>query len=125
MLSLDLAQHPNIQYMASELVWAWKRSGQADKTARLHSGDISDLVPMIAQIEREHRAWVAEDPHNRHFGPPSPFALKAEKEVGQALELMAEASVDMNDLVRRIKAGEVSPDDFAKLVAETIVSKKG
>jgi hypothetical protein len=51
----------------------WQRSGQPDKAARLEAGDPSDLLPVIAQIEQEHRAWVAEDPKNRHFGPPSPF----------------------------------------------------
>jgi tetratricopeptide (TPR) repeat protein len=70
MLSLDLAQHPDTQHIASGLV----NLSESDKAARLRSGDISDLLPVIAQIEAEHRAWVAKDPKNRHFGPPSPFA---------------------------------------------------
>jgi eukaryotic-like serine/threonine-protein kinase len=76
MLSLDLAQHPNTQQFAGELAHFWQHSGQSGKAARLRRGDISDLVPMISQIEAEHRAWVAADsktPKTRHFGPPSPF----------------------------------------------------
>jgi tetratricopeptide (TPR) repeat protein len=74
MLSLDLPEHPNTQRSAFTLVDFWRRSGQPDRAARLEAGDISDLLPVIAQIEAEHRAWVAEDPEHRHFGPPSPFA---------------------------------------------------
>jgi hypothetical protein len=76
MLSLDLAEHPNTKKSAGQLAHCWQQSGQPDKTARLESGDISDLLPVIAQIEAEHRAWVAQDPENRHFGPPSPFATQ-------------------------------------------------
>jgi hypothetical protein len=74
MLSLDLAQHPITQRRIRELVSLWRRSDQQDKATRLWAGDISDLLPVIAQIESEHRAWVSEDPKSRHFGPPSPFA---------------------------------------------------
>jgi hypothetical protein len=74
MFSLDLAVHPNAQIIARRLANCWQQSGQPDKAARLQSGDISDLLPVIAQIEAEHRAWVAKGPKNRHFGPPSPFA---------------------------------------------------
>jgi tetratricopeptide (TPR) repeat protein len=74
MLSLDLAEHPKTQQYADSLAHIWQQSGQPDKAARLQSGDISDLLPVIAQVEAEHRAWVAADPENRHFGPPSPFA---------------------------------------------------
>jgi tetratricopeptide (TPR) repeat protein len=73
MLSLDLAQHPNTQSSVAALAETWRRSGQRKKASRLSAGDISDLLPVIAKIEAEHRAWVAEDPENRHFGPPSPF----------------------------------------------------
>jgi tetratricopeptide (TPR) repeat protein len=72
--SLDLADHPDTQRRTGELLHFWEQSGQPDKAARLQSGDISDLLPVIAQVEAEHRAWVAKDPKNRHFGPPSPFA---------------------------------------------------
>jgi tetratricopeptide (TPR) repeat protein len=58
MLSLDLAQHPTTQGTARDLAHYWEQSGQVDK------------VPVIRQIELQHRAWVAEDPHNRQFGPP-------------------------------------------------------
>ena len=73
-VSLDLAEHPNAQTIARGLAHCWEQSGQPDKAARLQSGDFSDLLPVIAQVEAEHRAWVAKDPKNRHFGPPSPFA---------------------------------------------------
>jgi len=46
--------------------------GEGDKAARLQSDDFADLLLVIHQIEEEHRQWVAEDPENRHFGPPSP-----------------------------------------------------
>ena len=72
MFSLDLAQHPDTQCRARDLCECWKQSGQGDKAARLQNGDISDLIPVIKQIEAEHRAWVAMDPQNRHFGPRSP-----------------------------------------------------
>jgi tetratricopeptide (TPR) repeat protein len=74
MLSLDLAQHPNTQRRVGALIDFWRQSRQPEKAARLEAGDISDLLPVIAQIEGEHRAWVAKDPKNRDFGPPSPFA---------------------------------------------------
>jgi hypothetical protein len=74
MLSLDLSKHPNTQQTARRLAEAWQQCGQPVKAARLQKGGYSDLLPVIAQIEAEHRAWVAEDPENRHFGPPSPFA---------------------------------------------------
>jgi tetratricopeptide (TPR) repeat protein len=73
-MSLDLPAHPTVQSIVDDLVFLWQQSGQPDKAARLRSGDISDLLPVIAQVEAEHRAWVAKDPKNRHFGPPSPFA---------------------------------------------------
>ena len=31
------------------------------------------IVPEITAVEAEMRAWVAEDPASRHFGPP-PFS---------------------------------------------------
>lgn len=76
MLSLDLFEHPNTQLFAGDLALILQQCGKPDKAARLQKGDFSDLLPVIAQIEAEHRAWVAEDPENRHFGPPSPFASK-------------------------------------------------
>jgi tetratricopeptide (TPR) repeat protein len=74
MLSLDLAQHPTTQRRIRDAIDFWEHSDQNDKAARLRAGDISDLLPVIAKVETEHRAWVAQDPKNRHFGPPSPFA---------------------------------------------------
>jgi len=123
MLSLDLAQHPNTQGMAGHLAHCWEQSGQADKAARLRRGDISDLVLVIAQIELEHRAWVAADPQNRHFGPDSYFAPN-EENLESIFKMFAAAGVDVDDLMRRIKAGQISSDEIAKLVAETIVNKK-
>jgi tetratricopeptide (TPR) repeat protein len=72
MLSLDLAQHPDTLAMAGNLARCWERSGWSDRAARLRRSDISDLLPVIKQTEAEHRAWVAEDPKTRHFGPPPP-----------------------------------------------------
>jgi hypothetical protein len=72
--ALDLAQHPHAQSCAYNLPDYWRRSGQPDKAARLQAGDISDLLPAIAEIEAEQSAWVDQDPTKRHFGPPSPFA---------------------------------------------------
>ncbi len=66
----------------------WEQSGHADKAARLRRGDISDLVPVIAQIELEHRAWVAEDPENRHFGPHSYF-VTSEDAFNLSLQIFA------------------------------------
>ena len=71
-LSLDLLTHPKTQSHIAHLIHYWTQSGQPDKTARLQAGDGADIVPIIEQIEAEHRAWVAEDPENRDFGPPSP-----------------------------------------------------
>ena len=64
MLSLDMTQHPHAESCAYNLADYWRRSGQPDKAARLQAGEISDLLPVI------------EDPENRDFGPPSPFAKK-------------------------------------------------
>jgi|HubBroStandDraft_4_1064222.scaffolds.fasta_scaffold31543_2 hypothetical protein len=74
LLSLEMMQHGHAKSSAYHLVRLWQSSGQTDKAAKLKSGDISDLLPVTAEIETEHRAWVAEDPMHRHFGPPSPFA---------------------------------------------------
>lgn len=76
MLSLDLSSHPDTQLMTRNLSLFLEQSGQGAKAARLRDGDFSDLLPVIEQIEAEHRAWVASDPPTRSFGPPSPFARK-------------------------------------------------
>ena len=76
MLSLDLPEHPDTRRRMVDLAVMWQRSGLPSKAARLRGGDLSDLLPVIAQIEAEQRAWVAEDPKNRHFGPLSPFTSK-------------------------------------------------
>ena len=74
MLSLDLSQHPSLSNIAATLLQSWEQSGHSEKAACLRSGQISNLLPIIAQIEGEHATWVAEDSENRHFGPPSFFA---------------------------------------------------
>ncbi|MEM7428705.1 MAG: TIR domain-containing protein [Pseudomonadota bacterium] len=71
-LSLDLSDHPNTVKILLEYFHCLKSSGQTEKVARIRAGDVSDLLPIIAEIEEEHRAWVAEDPENRDFGPPPP-----------------------------------------------------
>jgi tetratricopeptide (TPR) repeat protein len=73
MHSLDLAEHPSTETIVHNLAIDWERAGQTDKAARLRRGELSDLLPVIARIEAEHRAWAAKDFENRHFGPPSPF----------------------------------------------------
>jgi tetratricopeptide (TPR) repeat protein len=77
-LSLDQLAHPQTQQSISALIHLWTQSGQSEKAERLKNGDPSDLLPIIKQIEADHRAWVAEDPDNRHFGPPSPVTLARE-----------------------------------------------
>jgi tetratricopeptide (TPR) repeat protein len=74
MMSLDLAQHPDTQFMIGQLARSWERDNRTDAARQLRRGDMSRLAPAITAIEAEHRAWVAEDPEHRHFGPPSPFA---------------------------------------------------
>lgn len=71
-LSLDQFAHPQTQKRLATLHHFWTESGQTDQAARLAAGDISDLIAIIRQIEAAHRAWVAEDPDNRDYGPPSP-----------------------------------------------------
>lgn len=71
-LSLDLLTHPQTQSHIANLIQLWTHSNQSDKAARLQAGDFADILPIVEQIEAEHRAWVAEDPENRDFGPPSP-----------------------------------------------------
>jgi tetratricopeptide (TPR) repeat protein len=77
MLSLDLSQHPNTINIARDLAYCWENCGQVDKATRLRSGDISDLLPVIAQVEEEHRAWVLKDPSNRRFSPQPPAGYEA------------------------------------------------
>jgi hypothetical protein len=76
MLSLDLSQHSDMPSDLATLADFWLHAGQTEKAERLHRGDVSVLLSVIAQIEAEQCSWVAEDPKNRHFGPPSPFAKK-------------------------------------------------
>ena len=106
---------------------------QPDKAARLASGDISDLLPVIAQIEAEHRAWVAEDPRTaisarrprwntrRHRWKIIP----TDKRAAKLIEVLAQAGVDVENLTRRIEAGEVTEDDFKKIVAAALAKNKG
>ena len=72
-LSLDQVQHPETQNEIRALLRLWSESGQGDKAQRLENGDRSDILPYVEEIEEEHRQWVAEDPENRSFGPPSPI----------------------------------------------------
>lgn len=123
MLSLDLAQHPNTHVMARGLIHSWQQSGHPDKAARVRNGDISDLLPVIAQIETEHRAWVAEDPEKRHFGPPSFFEPKSAEHLEQMLNAFAAFGGDADVLMRRLQSEKLSKDDFARIVAEQIAHK--
>ncbi len=72
-LSLDQQAHPDTQHYIRHLIFFWEKSGQYDKAARLRAGDGADIFPIVAEIEAEHRAWVAEDPDNREFGLRSPI----------------------------------------------------
>jgi Tetratricopeptide repeat len=123
MLSLDLAQHPNTQTMARGLAHYWEKFGQADKSTRLRDGDISDLLPVIAQIETVHHAWVAEDPEKRHFGPPSFFEPKNDEDVELWFSAFALAGGDVDGLKSRLQSRELSKDDFARIVPEQIARK--
>ncbi|HEY2068524.1 MAG TPA: tetratricopeptide repeat protein [Rhizomicrobium sp.] len=73
MFSLGLTESFLTRDYAQHLILFCYEAGENDRAARLARGDISDLIPIIVQIEAEHRAWVAEDPENRSFGPPSPL----------------------------------------------------
>jgi tetratricopeptide (TPR) repeat protein len=124
MLSLDLALHPSTQLMAIDLATYTQHCGHHDKAARLAASDISDLLPVIAQIEAEHRVWVAEDPKIRYFGPPSHRKYGAPQieadSAAQLIEVLAQAGVDVESLARRIEAGELTEDDFKKIVADAV-----
>ena len=71
LLSLGLFQHQKTALTAAHLAHILEQAGESNRAARLQRGDISDLLPVIAQVEADHRAWVAKDPKNRRFGPPS------------------------------------------------------
>lgn len=49
------------------LLSLWERSGQDASMGAM----AERVVPEIAEVERLMHRWVAEDPENRHFGPPS------------------------------------------------------
>jgi len=74
MLSLDLRDYPGLTEVAHNLVCVWHERDERAKIERLKRADFCDLLSAVAEIEAEHRTWVAKDPANRHFGPPSPFA---------------------------------------------------
>jgi tetratricopeptide (TPR) repeat protein len=73
MLSLALPEHPFAKMARNQLIVFLRGCSQPNKADRIVRGDYSDLVPVIHQIEDKHRAWVAQDPANREFGPPSPY----------------------------------------------------
>ena len=68
-VSLNLFGTADAQKRINNLKFYWRECGQPEKAARLAAGNFSDLQSVVEQIEAEHRAWVAEDPENRHFGP--------------------------------------------------------
>jgi len=47
--------------------------------------------------------------------------VASEGALAKSLQMLAAAGIDMDDLKRRISARELSLDDIAKLVAETVV----
>ncbi|MEO0612326.1 MAG: NB-ARC domain-containing protein [Pseudomonadota bacterium] len=72
-LSLDLRDHPYVKKVTKKLEDYFSFCGQPEKAQRLANGDYTDLIPIVEEIEEEHRQWVAQDPDNRKFGPPSPI----------------------------------------------------
>ncbi|HUS53792.1 MAG TPA: hypothetical protein VMY41_07280 [Thermohalobaculum sp.] len=67
MLSLGLLEHPETRRCLADLLDFWDKSGQGANKERL--GAL--IRPEIEAVEVGMRAWVAEDPENRHFGPPA------------------------------------------------------
>jgi tetratricopeptide (TPR) repeat protein len=138
MLSLDLSQHGDMPSDLANLARCWQQCGQGDKAARLRRGDISDLIPVIRQIEAEHRAWVAADPNTpktRDFGPPPPnyttLRLPSaggdadkEAEMEKFFAALAAAGVDAKDLMRRVQSGELSQEAAQKIVTEALAGKQ-
>jgi tetratricopeptide (TPR) repeat protein len=122
MLSLDLSQHPHARVIMSAVIRYRRRSGQRRQAARLERGDMSDLRPVIAQIEAEHRAWVAKDPKNRNFGPPSPFGPSPD-DMAKFAHALAEAGVGMQELMRRVQSGELSEADALKMLTEKLAGR--
>jgi hypothetical protein len=72
-LSLGLVEHPATLRTIHTLSNYYELSGEPYKAALLRSGNVSDLLPMIKQIEAEHWGWVAQDPALRYFEPRSFF----------------------------------------------------
>ena len=70
-LSLGLEQHPHTRLMFSLLAYGRQQYNQGKNAEPLLSGEPSHLLQVIGQVEKEHRAWVSQDPTNRHFGPLS------------------------------------------------------
>lgn len=71
-LSLGLADHDDLPNRVAALAYLWDQSSQRDKLEHLQNSNPYNLIPIVEQIEAEHRAWVAQDPENRDFGPRSP-----------------------------------------------------
>jgi hypothetical protein len=71
-ISLNLTTHPHTMIVTTSLALSLIISGNAPAAQRLLSGDVTDLLPFIAEIEQKHREWMAEDPEHRQFGPPPP-----------------------------------------------------
>lgn len=131
-LSLGQMEHPNTQRHISDLLHLWSESGQAEKAERLRGGDGSDLFPIIQQIEQEHRDWVAEDPENRHFGPPSPVTgARAEgvpvqaEQAEQIVEAMKAAGLDPEDMMRKVEAGEMTEAEVVAQVQAAVEGVRG
>ena len=71
MLSLGLVRSHITENYVFHLVGLWMEFKHSDKAMRLLNGNVSDLVPIIADVEAKHREWVAQDPKARRFGLPS------------------------------------------------------
>jgi hypothetical protein len=73
LMSLDLGEHPHRLALAEHLKEAWREKNENQTIEKVARGDWSFILPLVVKIEEEHRAWVAKDPKNRQFGPPSPI----------------------------------------------------
>lgn len=117
MLSLDLWEHPRTQLLANDLAHFWERSGQPEKAVRLQANKYADFSAVIADIEIEHRIWIANDPKTRHFGPPSPFAQS--KNIIRRIDALADAAgLSHQAFVEKIETGEIDEAAFEALKAK-------
>ena len=86
MLSLALSEHDSMPSNLASPAQFWRKSHQPDEAVRLQAGNISDLLPVIAQIEAEHHARIAEDPPKSRLRPAIAVREKMSAEPHRPLE---------------------------------------